>query len=344
LATLINGNLRFLHLPKTGGSWATEAMFAAGVRADRPADVPFHGGLADTLAFADRFTFAFVRHPLEFWLSYWNYRMRTGWRPDHGIDRATASADFGEFIDAVIERTPGAASTIYEQYVGGPGEEIGFVGRTEQLAEDLCTALRLAGEQFDELQLRSHPAVNRSDFATYPGRYTRDAAERLATAESTAIERFYAHEPIPSRLLAPSQSTPRPVERRLHRSAIELRDTRGELAALRRAHRLQQGALEGQAHALERHARELADAREALHMLRSSRLVRWSRPLRVSWYAWRGRHLAPAFATRLARVRRLVPQAGRDSPSAVGAPRLARPTPVSQKHAQLAPRTKPARR
>jgi hypothetical protein len=351
LATLINENLRFLHLPKTGGSWATQAMFAAGVQADRPAHVPFHGGLADTLAFTDRFTFAFVRHPLDFWLSYWNYRVRTGWEHDHGIDRVAASSDFGEFIDAVIERAPGAASALYEQYVGRPEEEICFVGRTELLAEDLCMALRLSGERFDESQLRSLPAVNRSDFVRHPGLYTRDAAERLAAAEDAAIERFYAHEPIPGRLLEQSQGGPWPVKRRLQRSTIELRDTRGELSALRRTHHLQRGALEAQARALEAQtramqtqARELANAREALHLLRSGRLLRWSRPLRVSWYAFRRRRLAGASATRLARVRRLAPQARRDSPSAVGAARLMSRARSPQKLAQLAAGTKPARR
>jgi hypothetical protein len=65
MASLITPRMRFLHVPRTGGSWATHAMFAAGVIAQRPDDVPFHAGFADSRRYADRFTFAFVRHPLE---------------------------------------------------------------------------------------------------------------------------------------------------------------------------------------------------------------------------------------------------------------------------------------
>ncbi|HTU79973.1 MAG TPA: sulfotransferase family 2 domain-containing protein [Solirubrobacteraceae bacterium] len=262
-----------------------EAIFAAGIVASRPPCLPFHGGLGESLRFSDRFTFAFVRHPFEFWLSYWGYRMRTGWDPDNRIDAAAASEDFEEFVDILVARAPGAASTMYESYVGPPGEEIDFIGRHERLADDLCLALRLAGEEFDQERLRDHPPVNCADFDRYPARYTRSTAERLLKAESASIERFYAHEPLPTRLLAPRRAARAPIADRLQRSELELRDARAELAQHRRAdherHRL-----------LKEREQELADTTEALSALRSSRLVRWSRPLRTSWYAWRTRRCA----------------------------------------------------
>jgi hypothetical protein len=282
MATLINERFRFLHLPKTGGTWAMEAMWAAGVVAARPTHVPDHAGLAETRDFSDRFTFAFIRHPLEFWLSYWGYRMRTGWDPDHQIDAAAGSADFGKFVDTVVEQFAGAASEVYERYVGRPGEEIDFIGRHERLTDDVCAALQLAGEEFDEDRLRSHPPVNCTDFSRHPAGYTPESAARMAAAEGVAIERFYAYEPIPSRLLGLPTSTEDRGKRRLQRATIELRDARAELSVLKAAERKRLDLIERQAH-------ELVETREALSSLRSSHLVRWSRPLRVSWYAWQGR-------------------------------------------------------
>jgi hypothetical protein len=202
MASLIGERIRFLHVPKTGGSWATQAMFAAGVRADRPADVPFHGALAETTAYADRFTFACVRHPLELWRSYWAYRNRTGWVDDHPLDRWVASADLNEFAIRLVEAAPGHTSDEYERFVGPPGQEIDYICRHERLTDDLCTALKLAGETFDERALRAQSPINTSDYGPSPARYTRHTAELLAESERRAIERFYPWEPIPDRLLA----------------------------------------------------------------------------------------------------------------------------------------------
>jgi hypothetical protein len=308
LASLINHRIRFLHMPKTGGSWATESMFAAGVVAERPASMPFHAGLSDSRDFSDRFTFAFVRHPLEFWLSYWGYRMRTGWDPDHGIDAATSSDSFDEFIEAVIAHAPGAASAMYEYFVGQRGHEIDFIGRYERLADDLCLALTLAGEDFSEARLRSHPPVNRTDFRRYQARYTRSAAERLVDAERASIERFYAHDPIPGRLLGRPTVTKSAISRRLERTELELREARAGLAVCRHSERRREALIDTR-------ERELAQAREALSMLRASRLVRWSRPLRTSWYGLRRRcsTARSAVSTLTAAVGALAPTGPRET-------------------------------
>ena len=201
MASLVTARIRFLHLPKTGGSWATAAMHAAGVPAVHPQALPFHADLAQSRDYADRFTFAFVRHPLDFWRSYWAYRMRDGWNPASHIDAPAASPDFNEFINRVIARVPGDAGALYERFVGSATEEIDFVGRHEHLADDLVVALRLAGEAFDEPRLRACPAVNVSDYARLPAFYEPRTAQRLAECERAVIERFYPSEPIPLRLL-----------------------------------------------------------------------------------------------------------------------------------------------
>jgi len=286
MALLVTPRMRFLHMPKTGGRWAMAAMLAAGVPAVRPEGVPGHANLDEARDYADRFTFAFVRHPLDFWRSYWAFRMRDGWDPKSNIDQQAASPDFETFVNRVIERFPGAAGAVYETYVGPLGNEIDFIGRFDHLADDLVAALRLAGEEFDEPALRACPPVNASDYALLPASYRPDTAERLADCERAAIERFYFWDPIPARLLdggADAPLEPSALCTRIEQSEIALRDAKANVAVLHRA-TTRDGALIASQQA------RLAAAQTAIASLHASRLLRYSRPLRTGWYRARARY------------------------------------------------------
>ena len=285
MASLVTPRMRFLHVPKTGGSWATAAMHAAGVPAVRPEEFPFHADLSESRDYGDRFTVAFVRHPLDFWRSYWAYRMRDGWDQASHVDAPAASPDFDEFINRVIAHVPGEAGALFERFAGTAAAEIDFVGRYECLADDLAVALRLAGEAFDERALRATPQVNASDYTHLSALYTRETAERLAECERAAIERFYPWDPIPVRLLKDRDDTPiEPalLSRRLEEAEIKLRNARAQLVVLRRAAVHDQALITG-------HEAQLAETEASLASLRASRLLHYSRPLRVRWYRVRGR-------------------------------------------------------
>lgn len=247
-------------------------MCAAGVPAVHPEPSPIHAILADSRDYEDRFTFAFVRHPLEYWRSYWAYRIRTGWNPEHELDRAAASDNFDEFIEGVIAIDPGGASSLFEHFVGPPENEISFVGRHERLVDDVCQALRIAGETFDERTLRSYPRVNASDYRPKQALYSRSLAERLAAVEHPAIDRFYPWDPIPERLLLDrSAATVRnPAAARLADTLIELRDARAALEVARRD--------------AETCDVELQSVSSELEAVRSSRLMRLTRRPRRWWY------------------------------------------------------------
>jgi hypothetical protein len=109
----VTSRVRFLHVPKTGGSWATDAMCAAGVAAVHPEPSPAHATLDESSGYGDRFTFAFVRHPLDYWRSYWAYRVGTGWDQDNPVDREAGAENFEDFIERVIAFAPGAASALF---------------------------------------------------------------------------------------------------------------------------------------------------------------------------------------------------------------------------------------
>ena len=202
MPSFIADDFRFLHTPKTGGVWAYHATAAAGIAPLPGVELLYHADLRQSEAFADRFTIAFVRHPLDWWRSYWSYRMRTGWVMESHVDAAAASEDFGEFIGGVVAHVPGWASEVFSSFCGAPGRPIQFVGRHERLVDDLERGLRLAGARFDSRALRAEPPHNAADETLAAVRYTPALARALALAEARAIERFYPGKAIPARVLA----------------------------------------------------------------------------------------------------------------------------------------------
>ena len=202
MPSFIADEFRFLHTPKTGGVWAYHAMAAAGITPAPGVELTYHADLSESDAFAQRFTIAFVRHPLDWWRSYWAYRMRTGWVMESHVDAAAASEDFDEFIGAVVAHVPGWASEVFPSFCGPPARPIQFVGRYERLVDDLERALALAGARFDSRALRAEPPHNAADETLAAVRYTPALARALALAEARAIERFYPGRAIPERVLA----------------------------------------------------------------------------------------------------------------------------------------------
>lgn len=180
----------FLHVPKTGGNWVKQAIAAAGIpgREVRRSGTT-HLGRADCPQ-PEKFLFAFVRHPLDLYRSYWQYKMGTGWDAANAIDRHCSSPDFHEFVRRVIAHYPGVLGQSLEAFVGPPADEIDFVGRYEKLADDLVRALELAGESFDEAAIRTLPPVNVSRKDQFPATYTPALERALREVEAATLERF----------------------------------------------------------------------------------------------------------------------------------------------------------
>jgi len=180
----------FFHVPKTGGTWVTKAIKASGIRClDCRVDGNPHLGL-QFYSCPDRFRFAFVRHPVALYRSYWQFKMTYGWDPLNGLDMECQSDRFAVFIRNVLDRYPGAYSQGLIDYVGEPDAEIEFVGKYENLVEDLITALQSAGEEFDENVIRALAPVNVSDKTRFPAEYTQQLEKEVRKSESMVIERF----------------------------------------------------------------------------------------------------------------------------------------------------------
>lgn len=180
----------FLHVPKTGGSWVRKAIEAAGVPCTAfSLGSNHHPGLKDCPA-PEKFKFAFVRHPVSLYRSYWQYKMTYGWDPLNDIDNHCKSTDFPSFVRNVASTFPGAYGKNLDEIVGKPDRQIEFVGKYENLREDLVTALQLAQEDFDEAIIRNLPPYNVSDKKSYPAVYTDELRALVCEVEAEVLQRF----------------------------------------------------------------------------------------------------------------------------------------------------------
>lgn len=187
---LILPNSCFLHVPKTGGSWVKKAIKSAVLDSrEYSIDGYTHIGLTQCPC-PEKFKFAFVRHPVSLYRSYWQFKMTYGWDANNDLDQACRSEDFAEFVGSVLEKFPGIYGKSLDDFVGGADHPIEFIGRYENLVEDLISALTLAGEKFDADIIRAFPPFNVSDKKKSPAVFSPDLEAAVRKAEAAVLERF----------------------------------------------------------------------------------------------------------------------------------------------------------
>jgi hypothetical protein len=187
----------FVHIPKTGGNWVKRALERAGVHchpANRRQGISIHCPPQFCLDSYD-FAFAFVRHPLSWYESWWKYQQgkwtrfeSDSWHPQRCIE-ACANDDFNAFVAACLAQQPAYVTRLYEWYCGPAGAELDFIGRTESLADDLVDLLHRLSYKFDEEALRTTPAENVSPGVAPVWRA--EVREKALEFERSAIDRFY---------------------------------------------------------------------------------------------------------------------------------------------------------
>jgi hypothetical protein len=196
---LILQNCKFLCTPKTGSMFVTEALKRSCKVVDDSRS--YHCQL-NNCSDVKLPSIAFVRHPLTWFPSYWNHRMRTGWRKERDIvlfepegsvalDRKCGSNKFPVFMKRVLEECPGYLSRRLPAWIGFHKQPIEFIGKYECLVEDLCFALRYFNEPFDESALRSTSPTNVSDYKKHPVVWEPDLAKSVCESENLILDRFY---------------------------------------------------------------------------------------------------------------------------------------------------------
>jgi Tfp pilus assembly protein PilF len=182
-------NALLLLVPKTGSTWIRKKVKHLGLAAETVGDPAMRDH--DMLHYYDRAKYqyigAFVRNPIEWYRSYWAYRMEKGWRPQYPLDEHCQSDEFETFVRRAVSVLPGALGNIYRSYVGPAEDEIDFIGRQDLLAEDFARFLRTIGEDFDEAVLNRGAVVNAT--RTRPN-YPEELKELITLSEWDTMARF----------------------------------------------------------------------------------------------------------------------------------------------------------
>ena len=195
MALLLKGGAVFLHIPKTGGSWVAHVLEDCGLIVRAIAGVHKHIDL-NRLIYYDKFyseegsiwsprkrkmnawisqvvdpkfVFCFVRHPLSWYESWWKFMSqpsknwrefgsetdRAKWHPNSALN-GLGDADFNTFVRNVITKRPGYVTELYGWYAR---PRVAFVGKQENLCEDLIRVLKQLDLDFSEDLIRSHEPV-----------------------------------------------------------------------------------------------------------------------------------------------------------------------------------------
>jgi len=154
---LIGKHAALYHIPKCGGLWARAACLAAGLRWTRV------DGCQHSDVMVDRpHRICFTRKPAPWLQSFWAFHTATKW--EQYTDSAgfifyacyRPGEDFSTFVDRYLDRMPGAIQRMFERYK----QRCTFVGRVENLRQDLTRALVDSCEAFDPKPIYELPPLN----------------------------------------------------------------------------------------------------------------------------------------------------------------------------------------
>ena len=198
--TLLLPNSVFLHIPKTGGTWVRQALedadlsIATILSRDRGESYnntidSWHNVPTWDIRYQERPNrFCFVRHPADWYRSYWAFRMwRKNWNiVENDFDFLCSAGTFEEFIEKVLHNYSGYLTQMYAYFT----DHCTFIGKSENLPSNLLIALDLFEEKWSQARI---DAVDSQVFDRHPIESLRpcEARERYLDVEDGTRIRHY---------------------------------------------------------------------------------------------------------------------------------------------------------
>jgi hypothetical protein len=206
----------FQHIPRTGGTWVEKALTAMDVKAGRWVEkqepwLPRKHSLLGHYFRKDmatvNYVVTFVRHPETLYPSVWNWLKaqtpkkrrsiveRWRWHPKRRAAELYQPV-FDDWVFLMLRHEPGWVTRLYENYCGPPGGEYcDYIGRTESLIGDFCTAMAMVGYGQEitqwSLEIYDLPPQNVSKERV---KWNSGLLSDVLFVERLCIERFYGEE------------------------------------------------------------------------------------------------------------------------------------------------------
>ena len=219
MALLLKNGAVFLHIPKTGGNWVTEVLYnldlveenVAAKHADIDRYFSYPGktrisiiklALKELLSFPKKepFMFCFVRNPISWYESWFKYMSQPtrnwrdwggensiyGWHPNRMLNGVEADS-FNELIENMIKKRPGYVTEMYGWYTEPP---MRFIGKQENLANDLIEVLKIMNLNFDEEYVRNYKKVGVSPKPSKEIVWDPDLKRKVTLLEYAGLVRY----------------------------------------------------------------------------------------------------------------------------------------------------------
>ena len=209
---IITPKIILYHIPKCGGIYAKEALRRGLYHPEtdyggRPkiSGVKNDFGLYREHATPDgtheqekrgRLSICFVRHPITWYSSFWSFRIKTkSYSAIFPLDDLVDD-DYETFVGNVLREFPnGFVTQLFQCYVGADLSKVNFIGKQENLTDDLVEALVLSGQEFSEKRLRQTKWHNMSGSSKAYKELTvlnEDTKNKVLKAEEWVINTFYS--------------------------------------------------------------------------------------------------------------------------------------------------------
>jgi len=154
MSNLLLKKSSFIHIPKCGGSLIQGMLFRLGLVNHRYT-TPQNGHLFlhQMTQSESTYNFTFVRHPYTWWPSFWHWS-----KQDRFSLMERKCPDFDTWIQDYGPFWMGHYSRLVSRYVGDDpfyqsNIKISFVGKNENLYEDLKNAVIASGEDIDSTKI-----------------------------------------------------------------------------------------------------------------------------------------------------------------------------------------------